>query len=1126
MLLLATTGSADGVCSVLASWSSAGLLRPFVHWVDDGSPEGAAERVDRGRREACSLAKALHGVPAGEVRVVGLAWPGDDGPEVPTGEAVERLNRILYSPVGQPLLPADTYRVAGMVIVISSVADLIDESLVEHNFRPIIMIAPEDRAAPDLVNNLGADAEALARHGAHAIASIAELWAIAKQRQPAVLDELEKTGGSLVQVVRPFSRTIDAGYVADHVATQVLRPVPNWPNPDQARFDDREFSDGLKVAVIDEYFRRHEQTLGLTKFEPMLLPQLPSLGLWAAIKAVFRYFIDGLRNVPASQLERMIAGAYDHIASRVETLAPGRSVKVLRWRNRDPARSPRQFIEEQLLARPLTVVDGAPGPAWSDLLGLTLGLADGMQLPKELDLEFLTMAGKRLVVLMPDALVPDPDRLPPNVGATRQDRTCDPLRWDPIAPLATPAMAATGGGIECGRGSSGSDDLLKDWYSHCSGSVLWRIGARIGEQIRQAGEESKPPPLDEWEKLDERAEEVKKTIREIRRSFVLWGVIANSAVAVLLGWLGVANSQQPWQKVLMLVGALLLWLLVLGWSWQRTAARIAAAEAAAAAEFLALLNRILLALMRAGDLTRMGRRYEEYLDWSEILSIFLHRPFVGRSVEALDLPDELDETTLPHAWTPGVGINTDQRFETICNRARAQLFYQGWLTLFQRQVAEALLIERHERFGGDRGEPGLVLHNPFGDTDSNEDSPRRWLLAGVRQGRHRDVGASPLTPDLLRVIGNLSIDMVAQRVVGRGDVPVHPLGPMGTWIDRPENLDRLAGPLRATIVRIDGKHSDGNVMGTGVIVDQSGIVVTNRHVVEGCSDLRVKFDDGTVVDAEIAQLGTTDIALLKIASAGGLQHPARLGSSSDLRTGTPVFTLGHPAALVGDPTLAWGLITATDRRTEQFGMPTRVLQASIAVTGGASGSPVFDLSGALVGLVFGGVDVGPGKLPADYITLVIPVDDIRDLLHQSPHTAPFPGAPLVGAVQLPGVGSTVSEFLEPLLKDLEPQPADLELPLRKTKASLPVGLWKAGTAEASRVRRVFLSSDGSDEPERVHDDPRVTDLSDGPSFLEPLRITLVRIDVSQPTPKDDLGHVTSEVAECDPSATSNDHDEV
>ena len=138
--------------------------------------------------------------------------------------------------------------------------------------------------------------------------------------------------------------------------------------------------------------------------------------------------------------------------------------------------------------------------------------------------------------------------------------------------------------------------------------------------------------------------------------------------------------------------------------------------------------------------------------------------------------------------------------------------------------------------------------------------------------------------------------------------------------------------------------------GSGVIISADGYIVTNNHVVENATKLRVKLNDGSVYDAEIVGTDpTTDIALIKIASEDLPTLP--FGSSEALRLGEWVLAIGSPFDL--QSTITAGIVSAKARRLDVIPNELRIesfIQTDAAVNPGNSGGALVNTRGELVGI--------------------------------------------------------------------------------------------------------------------------------------------------------------------------------
>lgn len=138
--------------------------------------------------------------------------------------------------------------------------------------------------------------------------------------------------------------------------------------------------------------------------------------------------------------------------------------------------------------------------------------------------------------------------------------------------------------------------------------------------------------------------------------------------------------------------------------------------------------------------------------------------------------------------------------------------------------------------------------------------------------------------------------------------------------------------------------------GSGVIIDGSGYIVTNNHVVSGASKLIVSLADGRQVPADI--VGTdprTDLAVIKI-TANNLTV-ARFGNSDDLRVGDLSVAIGNPGGAEFARSVTQGIISGLNRLlvTEE-GLQFRLIQTDAAINPGNSGGALVDVKGRVIGI--------------------------------------------------------------------------------------------------------------------------------------------------------------------------------
>ncbi|MGC9044920.1 DegQ family serine endoprotease [Thermodesulfovibrio sp. 3462-1] len=136
-------------------------------------------------------------------------------------------------------------------------------------------------------------------------------------------------------------------------------------------------------------------------------------------------------------------------------------------------------------------------------------------------------------------------------------------------------------------------------------------------------------------------------------------------------------------------------------------------------------------------------------------------------------------------------------------------------------------------------------------------------------------------------------------------------------------------------------------LGSGVIVDSSGYILTNYHVIKGADEIKVKLYDKRVYDGTVIGYDAkTDIAVIKIKAEG--LHPIKLGDSDKLKVGETVIAIGNPYGL--SLTVTSGIVSATGRANVGISDYEDFIQTDAAINPGNSGGPLVNVRGELVGI--------------------------------------------------------------------------------------------------------------------------------------------------------------------------------
>ena len=137
-------------------------------------------------------------------------------------------------------------------------------------------------------------------------------------------------------------------------------------------------------------------------------------------------------------------------------------------------------------------------------------------------------------------------------------------------------------------------------------------------------------------------------------------------------------------------------------------------------------------------------------------------------------------------------------------------------------------------------------------------------------------------------------------------------------------------------------------VGSGFIVDPKGFILTNQHVIEGATTIKVKLQTGEVLRGEVVGVDEeTDVAVIKVKATRDL--PAvKLGDSNDVQVGDWVLAVGSPFGL--EQTVTAGIISTKERRTPGSGNFQQFLQTDAAINRGNSGGPLVNMRGEVIGI--------------------------------------------------------------------------------------------------------------------------------------------------------------------------------
>ncbi len=183
----------------------------------------------------------------------------------------------------------------------------------------------------------------------------------------------------------------------------------------------------------------------------------------------------------------------------------------------------------------------------------------------------------------------------------------------------------------------------------------------------------------------------------------------------------------------------------------------------------------------------------------------------------------------------------------------------------------------------------------------------------------------------------------------------------------------ILNKVEPAVVAIQANGRQGVGQGSGIVISSDGEVLTNAHVVEGATSIRVTLQgqsqsrEATLVGADSGN----DIALLRITGASGLAV-ADLGSSAAVRVGDDVVAIGNALGLRGDPTVTRGIVSALNRSLDAL---TGMIQTDAAINPGNSGGPLANNQGQVIG-----INTAVAGRGGQNIGFAIPIDSARTIL--------------------------------------------------------------------------------------------------------------------------------------------------
>jgi serine protease Do len=236
-----------------------------------------------------------------------------------------------------------------------------------------------------------------------------------------------------------------------------------------------------------------------------------------------------------------------------------------------------------------------------------------------------------------------------------------------------------------------------------------------------------------------------------------------------------------------------------------------------------------------------------------------------------------------------------------------------------------------------------------------------------------------------------------------------PNGPELNIEDRPDNpiygeqasgmgIPEIAAKVRPSVVGVLSETESSVLSGSGVIMSETGYIITNAHVIENGGTVTIVTEDDTRYEARIVGADRkTDLAVLKI--EGENLTPAEFGSSSDLVVGELAVAIGNPLGMELFGSVTAGIISALDRKITFEDRTMVLIQTDAAINPGNSGGALVNGYGQIIGINSAKI-VSEGYTGTSYegLGFAIPIDSAKPIVDSLIKLGYVPGRPVIGIV--------------------------------------------------------------------------------------------------------------------------------
>lgn len=218
------------------------------------------------------------------------------------------------------------------------------------------------------------------------------------------------------------------------------------------------------------------------------------------------------------------------------------------------------------------------------------------------------------------------------------------------------------------------------------------------------------------------------------------------------------------------------------------------------------------------------------------------------------------------------------------------------------------------------------------------------------------------------------------------------LAPAGEEALTPQEIYQKVNPA---VVQVRSYLRNGYSLGTGVVMNADGYIITNAHVIAGARQIDVVLTDGRRCRSRLlGYAGSEDLAVIKIETGDLELTVAEFGDSTTLRVGDPAYAIGNPLGNELRGTFTDGIISAIDRSVSTDGGEQTLLQTTAALNSGNSGGALINEYGQVIGIT--NMKMMSSDETIEGLGFAIPTSVVRPVVAQLISTGTYLGKPMLG----------------------------------------------------------------------------------------------------------------------------------